>query len=674
LDLATSTVSGSSFTDGAMAVYTAVACGTPGSFTQIACNDDPGAGLMPALSLTGLTPGQTMYVRVWHRSNSACGAFNICAFNACDEPCTAMPLTLATSPSFTAYSNAGYTQTAGVAAPGCGNLTGSSVDAWFSFTAPATGIAIIESTAGTMSNGSMALYEASDCAAASMRLVQCDEGSGIGDMPFLRFADLDPGATYYLRFWGSGSSTGTFNLSVWSPAVPAGNCLYFLELFDSGENGWGTSNVSVQIGAAPAVNYTVGASDMYSNVLLGLNVGNLFAMSYTSSGTGQTQNRYQLRQVPGGHGVFMAGPSPAAGPAFAETIDCTPPPAWQEDCRGGLQICNGDPFSNNTQNTTGFDVDMNASNFGCLADAERQGTWYRFTPSASGTLGMTVVPNTSTNDYDFAIWGPNASIECPPQAAPVRCNYSGNTGNTGLSGSGTNPSEDGGGSQWSSLLDVVAGQNYLLYVSNWTQSGLAFNLSWQLTNGASLDCTVLPVDLLDLDAEARDEQIDVLWSTAVEHGSSHFIVERSTDMIGFTPIGTVQAMGETAQLTEYLFTDEAPVEGLNYYRLQQVDLGGTTTTTRTVHAIHRKAGEVMVVFPNPAGDILYASFTMPTDGPVIWRVLDAGGRLVEQDLYQGTRGNMLIDIPLEDLAKGSYMLLVNDERGQLAGSARFMRH
>ena len=49
-------------TDGGMAVYT----GTCGALTQIACDDDGSAnGLMPQLNLTGLTPGTTIFIRIW---------------------------------------------------------------------------------------------------------------------------------------------------------------------------------------------------------------------------------------------------------------------------------------------------------------------------------------------------------------------------------------------------------------------------------------------------------------------------------------------------------------------------------------------------------------------------------------------------------------------------------
>lgn len=67
------TTSGST-TDGVMALYS----GGCGAFTQIACDDDGGVGLMPEITATGLTPGATYFVRFWDYAGGT-GTFNICA-------------------------------------------------------------------------------------------------------------------------------------------------------------------------------------------------------------------------------------------------------------------------------------------------------------------------------------------------------------------------------------------------------------------------------------------------------------------------------------------------------------------------------------------------------------------------------------------------------------------
>ncbi|MBS1744365.1 MAG: proprotein convertase P-domain-containing protein, partial [Bacteroidetes bacterium] len=63
-------------TDGGMAIYT----GTCNALTLLGCNDDGSAnGLMPSLTETGLTPGATIFIRVWEYGNDNQGTFSICA-------------------------------------------------------------------------------------------------------------------------------------------------------------------------------------------------------------------------------------------------------------------------------------------------------------------------------------------------------------------------------------------------------------------------------------------------------------------------------------------------------------------------------------------------------------------------------------------------------------------
>ena len=74
---------GSPFLDSGMSIYE----GSPGSLTQVECDDDdtqdphPDNGLFSRIDLSGRTSGETLYVRVWEFQNDAVGAFNICAWS-----------------------------------------------------------------------------------------------------------------------------------------------------------------------------------------------------------------------------------------------------------------------------------------------------------------------------------------------------------------------------------------------------------------------------------------------------------------------------------------------------------------------------------------------------------------------------------------------------------------
>ncbi|MBP7514570.1 MAG: hypothetical protein KA791_08490 [Flavobacteriales bacterium] len=645
---------GSLIADMGMAVYTAPSCSGP--FTQVACDDDSGPGLMPMITYTG-TAGTVLWVRMWEYGNDTFGSFNICATTPTpppppptnNDPCAATLVTVGTTCTYTTYTNVGSTNSTTLPAPGCGAFGAGSLDIWFRFVAPASGIAIIQSQAGTLTDGAMALYyDAPPLGCATpFTLVQCDDDSGPGLMPFLSFTNLVPGGTYYIRFWGFSTSAGTFGLCVNGPtSVPAGACVYALQLFDSFGDGWGTSSVGISINGGPFTNYSTTGS--YNVVLIGLNPGNVLVVQYNATGAGQAENSYRLTMQSNGSTVFNSGVPPTPGIAFTQTVTCQPPPSPPQDCSGGITICNGQAFNNNSNNT-GNVVDLNAGNQGCLSSGERQGTWYYFSPSSAGNIGFTIAPVAPT-DYDFALWGPLSSIACPPVGPPLRCSYSALYANTGLGNGATDPTEGAGGDAWVSTIPVTAGQIYILYVDNFSSNGQAFNLTWQLSGGASLDCTVLPVELLSFHAFGVEEGVSLKWATATEQNSDRFEIERSVDGEHFALIGTLPSVGNSTQELHYDFLDRLPYQGLNHYRLRHVDIDGDHqySPVETVHVERKGEGQILLV-PNPGGGQVQVILPEKATGST-FVMSDAVGQDVLRIRAEGAR----ISLDLSRLAHGVY--------------------
>jgi len=62
-------------TDGAMAVYRGSSCSA--ALTQVGCDNNTGPGNMPELNLSGLTPGDSLFIRFWAFNNAQVGTFTI---------------------------------------------------------------------------------------------------------------------------------------------------------------------------------------------------------------------------------------------------------------------------------------------------------------------------------------------------------------------------------------------------------------------------------------------------------------------------------------------------------------------------------------------------------------------------------------------------------------------
>ncbi|HRH71400.1 MAG TPA: hypothetical protein PLB89_18010, partial [Flavobacteriales bacterium] len=571
---------------------------------------------------------------------------------------------------------ANSTGTVGPPDPTCANYIGS--DVWFRAVVPASGSLIVETNTGVITDGGMAIYTAASCAGPFFQQA-CDDDGGPGFMPLLNMTGLAPGTTVYIRFWEyGGNNNGTFSICARTPPPPpTGDCVYALNLFDTFGDGWGTSNVGVRINGGAITYYTVGGSA--NQVLLGMNIGDFIELFYDNSGAFQFENSYTLGLLNGGT-YFNSGSPPVAGNAFSQIVNCEAPPTAPQDCNGGFTLCNAQSFVNNSGNS-GNIVDLNTTNQGCLSLGERQGTWYYFSPSAGGTVAFTINPATDV-DYDFAVWGPPTmgSITCPPTTAPIRCSWAsgGSTfSQTGSYDTGLRPegdvTEGAGGNGWVNQLTVVAGQQYILYVDNFETSNEPFELTWQLSGGASLDCTVLPIGLVDLKAEAIGLEVGLTWSTLSESNSDRFVIERSADNIAFERIGGLDAMGNSANVTDYRFTDRRPFPGVNFYRVSLLDLDGTEVRSPVVQAFVDPRGNQPIIVPNPAKELAYITLKDGLDSGVEVRLSDASGRLVRTVLLSVPEGTTRVELPLVGIDAGMYSIGIVRKDGSVIGYTNFVK-
>lgn len=148
----------------------------------------------------------------------------------------------------------------------------------------------------------------------------------------------------------------------------------------------------------------------------------------------------------------------------------------QSDCVSAAPICGDTNFSAQPTGPGLILEDLG----GCLSDDENYSLWYKFTIATAGSLTFSINPNVFADDYDFGVYGPNpnCSLLGPPNSGllPIRCNFSGADGPTGLSLTATDP--NGGGTQWSSALNVLPGEIYYLVVDNFSNSPNGFSISF----------------------------------------------------------------------------------------------------------------------------------------------------------------------------------------------------
>lgn len=109
----------------------------------------------------------------------------------------------------------------------------------------------------------------------------------------------------------------------------------------------------------------------------------------------------------------------------------------------------------------------------------------------------------------------------------------------------------------------------------------------------------LPVKFLSFTANATNsKQVSLNWKTAYEINSHHFEIERSSDGSSFETIATISSNGTATNGSSYSMIDPKPFDGINFYRLKQVDADGKISYSQ-IRQVRFSSGKILI-YPNPA--------------------------------------------------------------------------
>jgi len=140
--------------------------------------------------------------------------------------------------------------------------------------------------------------------------------------------------------------------------------------------------------------------------------------------------------------------------------------------------------------------------------------------------------------------------------------------------------------------------------------------------------STMPVSLINFNAVMEQSDALLSWSTASELNNSYFAIERSSDGLSFTTIGTVAGSGTSSEIKNYQFRDLNPLEGTSYYRLQQYDFDGSSKYSNTIDLNSTQLK--VIVAPNPFENEITISVS-PCVNDMYVKVIDVTGRTVFEE-------------------------------------------
>ncbi|MFT3934521.1 MAG: T9SS type A sorting domain-containing protein [Chitinophagaceae bacterium] len=169
--------------------------------------------------------------------------------------------------------------------------------------------------------------------------------------------------------------------------------------------------------------------------------------------------------------------------------------------------------------------------------------------------------------------------------------------------------------------------------------------------------SVLPVSFTAFTANAVNEKNQLQWTVADQTGNEVYTVLRSADGINFANIGTVQGNNTNMLTADYSFTDNNPLKGSNYYRIQLA-----ATNSRTIYSaiklIETNGTQPPVtIYPNPATNTIHVKNNLFNGKAGTLQLFNTSGQAVIKDIRILSAG--VTDINIASLAKGIYYLQTN---------------
>jgi hypothetical protein len=175
----------------------------------------------------------------------------------------------------------------------------------------------------------------------------------------------------------------------------------------------------------------------------------------------------------------------------------------------------------------------------------------------------------------------------------------------------------------------------------------------------------LPIVLKEFNASCAEEGVSIHWITESEINNERFTVQRSADLLQWEDVLTLPGAGNSNAPLSYTATDERPLNGINYYRLTQVDYDGASETFDPVSIFcqNESAADLLHVYPNPADDLFTVSLYLSESLPEVrFQLADLNGRTVAAHTFSALKGNNTFQLDRQGLEAGTYVLRLVSEK------------
>lgn len=177
----------------------------------------------------------------------------------------------------------------------------------------------------------------------------------------------------------------------------------------------------------------------------------------------------------------------------------------------------------------------------------------------------------------------------------------------------------------------------------------------------------LPVEFLGINAHQKGNGVSVEWSTSFEINTSHFDIEKSADgNSNWNLVASVNAAGNSSAVQNYSVYDAKPFNGVNFYRIKEVDKDGNTKYSKTMRVTINSTNTGVSVLANPFHSSLSVSFSSATQQAVSARLIDITGKQIMLEKWIISSGDSRQNFfNVGALQPGMYILNISNDKGEI---------
>ena len=185
----------------------------------------------------------------------------------------------------------------------------------------------------------------------------------------------------------------------------------------------------------------------------------------------------------------------------------------------------------------------------------------------------------------------------------------------------------------------------------------------------------LPVNIIAFTGDWKNARVSLKWTVDKELNIDSYQVQRSEDGVGFSNIGTVNALNVSSR-HDYTFFDNNLQQSYYYYRIKIVEKSGGTgkyTSVLLLKDAQVVKGVRVKILPNPIDNWFTASFQDKVTGTITVRMLDLSGKEVwKGEQHANDVFNLTFTIN-KNVISGVYVIQVQDGTGYEASTKVMVR-